>query len=328
MEKIELISVQERLEQGGITPPEPIVSGLIFRNSLAVLGAPDDSFKTHWALQLAISLAAGIPFYSYSCKRNTIVYFVLEGGEDYIFERLEEKIAALELNRKEVMSRIYTHDCSQLSLDDAEVVKEIEKTILEKSPKPDVVIFDPITYALNEDVRFSPEKAKLCRSLLWIAKQINGAALTVLHCRKGTQDNDNMDDFLGTSIIAAAAATRMKLYRKGNLVNMYAKTRYTERPDKISLVWKNPLLVATESTLGPREECKRAVIQLLQSDHGKEYSIGGLTKAIAEKTGHNEKTVRQAIDNLKLEDKVVVSRVPKSAMKKVKLLDNSEIYAS
>jgi hypothetical protein len=137
-----------------------------------------------------------------------------------------------------------------------------------------------------------------------------------------------MDDFLGTSIIAAAAATRMKLYREGNLVNMYAKTRYTERPDKISLVWKNPLLVVTQDTLKPREEAKHAIIQLLQSDRSKEYSMGELTSTIAGQTGHNVKTVRQALDNLALEEKVDVSRVPKSAIKKVKLLEEVEIYAS
>ncbi len=325
---LELVSVKERLEKGDIVPPEPIVSGLLFRKSLAVMGAPEDSFKTHWALQLAISLAAGIPCYSYSCKKGTVVYLILEGGEAYILERLEEKIAAMGLDRKEVMERIYTSDCSQLPLDDKYVAQEIERELLAKSPKPDVVIFDPITYALDEDVRFSPKKAKLCRNLLWIAEQINGVTLPIIHCRKDAKDNNNLDDFLGTSIVADAAATRIKLYRKDNMVNMYAKTRYAERPDKTSLVWKHPVLVPIQSTLRPREEAKRAIIQLLKNNRDKKYTIGELTGTIAKETDHNEKTVRHALGNLHLEGKITIAPLPKSAIKMVKLVAEDEVYAS
>jgi hypothetical protein len=325
---MKLVSVKEKLQQEDIKPPEPIVSGLLFRKSLAVVGAPDDSYKTNWALQLAISLAAGIPCYTYSCKKGVVVYLILEGGEDYILERLEEKIAAMELNRDEVLGRIYTSDCSQLPLDDKDVAKDIEETLLAKDPKPDIVIFDPITYALNEDVRFSPKKAELCRNLIWIAEQINGVAMPIIHCRKGTQDNADMDDLLGTSIIADAAATRIKLYRQDGQVNLYAKTRYAERPDKVSLIWRHPLLVVSETTLAPREEAKRAIVQLLLSDPMKEYALGELTRIIAERTEHNEKTVRQALGNLELEGKLAIYRMPKSALKKVKLVDEEEIYAS
>lgn len=326
---LDLLSVKERLEKGDIAPPEPIVSGLLFRGSLAVLGAPDDSFKTNWALQLAISLAAGESCYSYSCKHSVVVYLILEGGQDYIHERLEEKIVAMELDKDEVMGRIYTSDCSQLPLDDRYVAEEIEKTILAKDPKPDIVILDPITYALDEDVRFSPHKAKLCRNLLWIADQINGVALPIIHCRKGSKDNDNMDDLLGTSIVADAAATRIKLYRKSETeVNMYAKTRYAERPEQVSLLWNYPLLEVIPSILKPREEAKKVIIESLQSNGQTDYKVTELTRIIAQKTDHNEKTVRAALNNLELEGKITIARLPKSAIKVVKLVADKTVYAS
>ena len=325
---IEIITVKERLEKGDIVQPEPIVSGLLFRKSMAVLGAPDDSFKTHWALQLAISLAAGIPCFSHSVKKSNVVYLFLEGGEGYILERLEEKVAAMGVKRDEVLGKIHIRDCSGMRLDDKKITEGLEATLITTEPMPDIVILDPITYALNEDVRFSPEKVKLCRNLLSIANSINGVTLPIIHCRKDTQDNDNMDDFLGTSIVAAAAATRIKLYRDGNLLNMYAKTRYAERPDKISLVWKHPLLEVAPEVLKPREEAKRRIIEVLKGNPSIAVQLGDLVSKVSELTEHNPKTVRAAIQNLEVEGNITTFRLPKSAIKIVKLVVGDKVYAS
>ena len=318
---LNLISVKDRLEQSSIMTPEPIMAGLLFRKSMAVLGAPDDSFKTNWALQLAISLAAGIPCFSYSCNKSRVVCLALEGGEDYILQRIEEKIDAMELNKTDIMERIFVQDCSEMRLDHREDAAEIEASISSMKPKPDLVIFDPITYAFNEDVRFSPAKAKMCRNLKGIASYINGVVLPIIHCRKGSLDNNDMDDFLGTSILSAAAATRIKLYRDEDRVNMYAKTRYADRPEMTSLVWKYPLLEVVPAVLAPREECKKAVIVYLRKQESRQGTLGELQNNVAKDTGHNQKTVRGAIDNLEVEGKVRIERLPKRATKMVKLVE-------
>ena len=311
-------TAKERLEKE-TKRSEPLIGGLVFRKTLCVLGAPEDSFKTNWALQLAICLSLGIPCYSFSCKKSEVAYLVIEGGEDYILERLEDKIDALGVNRDEVLSKIRVQDFSGVSLDDEEVAKNIEQSLLSLKPKPDVVFFDPITYALAEDVRYSPEKTKLCRNAVMIAREVNGVVFLITHTRKGAKDNDDMDDFLGSGQIARAAATRIKLYRSDGRVNMYAKTRYAERPDKISLKWHFPLLKVEPVELKPREEAKLCVIETLNTTPDKSLSLGDLVETIATTTGHNRKTVRAAINNLEVENSVTVERIPKSAKKLVKL---------
>ncbi|MFC2067303.1 AAA family ATPase [Chloroflexota bacterium] len=325
---LELISVKDKLDQGDIKPPEQIVGGLLFRKTVAALGAPDDSFKTNWMLQLAISLAAGIPCYSYSCKKSTVVCLILEGGEDYILERIEEKIEAMKLNRDDVMSRIYVKDCSSMQSDDKETTEKMKDVLLSMSPIPDVVVFDPITYALNEDVRFSPERSKLCKNLLDIAQSINGVMLPIIHCRKGAHDDDNMDEFLGTSILADFAATRIKLYRKDNELSVYVKTRYGERPDKTSLVWKYPLLEILPEQLTPRKKAKRAVMDYLKRCPNAESMLSNLLFEVSEETKHNPKTVRSAIENLAVEGGIVIERLSKSAAKVVRLVSKEAICAS
>jgi hypothetical protein len=292
---------------------------------MAVVGAPEDSFKTNWAVQLAIALAIGIPCYSYSCKKAIVLYLVMEGGEDYLLERFEEKIAAMGVNREVVLDRIYIKDFSLKPMDDSAIAEDLKIALCAMEPTPDVVILDPITYALNEDVRFSPQKAELCRNLIEIANLINGVTIPIIHCRKSTKNNDSMDDFLGSSIIADAAATRIKLFREGNLLTVYAKTRYAERPDSVNLNWKHPLLHVAPTALNPREEAKKVVVDLLKGNPSQESRLGDLITKGTEITKHNPKTVRAAIDNLAFEGKVKVYNLPKSAIKMVKLIPEAPI---
>ena len=316
------MTAKDRIAQG-ISPPRPLVGNLLFRKTIAGLTAPEDSHKTNCATQLAICLSLGIPCYSYSCKKSQVAYLVLEGGEDYILERLEEKIEAMGVNRDEALQGIYILDCPSMQLDDEATAQRLKQNLLDLNPRPEVVILDPITYALNEDVRYSPNKTKLVRNSLEIAKVLDGVVLLIVHTRKGAKDNADMDDFLGSGQIARAAATRIKLYRKDNRVNMYVKVRHSERPNPLSLVWKHPLLEVEQEILRPREEAKAAILQALENApyNIKATVLGELVRQVAQSTEHNEKTVRAAITNLEVEGKVEILRVQDSATKVVKLVE-------
>lgn len=318
-----IMTAQDKITQG-ISPPSPLVGDLFFGGTIAALGAPDDSFKTNWTIQLAICLALGIPCFSYSCKKSQVAYLVLEGGEDYILERIEEKIEAMGVNREEALRGIYTLDAAALQLDNENTIKKLEETLLNLNPKPNVVIFDPITYAMDEDVRYSPDKTRLIRNANRIVKKLDGGiVLLIVHTRKGAKDNADMDDFLGSGQIARAAATRIKLYRgEGDRVSVYAKTRHAERPDKISLVWRHPLLIIEPTTLRPREQSKAAVVHALENApyNLRAAVLGELVRQVAGSTSHNQKTVRSAITNLVVEGKVEILKVEGSAAKVVRLV--------
>jgi len=316
------MTAKDRIAQG-VGTQSPLVGNLLFRKTIAALGAPEDSFKTNWAIQLAVCLALGIPCYSYSCKKAQVAYLVLEGGEDYILERLEEKIDAMGVNREDALQGIYTLDCPSIQLDDEGATNKLEETLLQLNPMPEVVILDPITYALIEDVRYSPDKTRLCRNAIRIAEKINGVVLLIVHTRKGAKDNSDMDDYLGSGQIARAAATRIKLYRTGdNSVNMYAKTRHAERPDKLALICRYPLLEVEPATLRPREESKAGILNALENARFnlKADVLGDLVRRVAGNTRHNEKTVRSAISDLEVEGKVEMLRVEGSAAKVVRLV--------
>ena len=229
------------------------------------------------------------------------------------------------VDREEALRGIYTMNCSQLQLDDQDTIRKLGDTLCNLSPKPNVVIFDPITYALDEDVRYSPDKTRLIRNANRIVQELDdGVVLLVVHTRKGARDNADMDDSLGSGQIARAAATRIKLYRDdSDRVSMYAKTRHAERPDRISLVWRHPLLLIEPTVLRPREECKVAAIQALENAPYdlRAMVLGDLAIQVSRSARHNPKTVRSAVTDLVVEAKVEILRVPGSAAKVVRLVD-------
>jgi len=103
---------------------------------------------------------------------------------------------------------------------------------------------------------------------------------------------------------------------------MYGETRHAGRPDPTSLLWKYPLLEIAPTTLRPREGAKVAILHALENIpyNLKAVVLGELVKQVAEITNHNEKTVRAAIVNLEVENKVSLLRVQDSAGKVVRLV--------
>jgi len=311
----ELPSTKEMIEKGTI-PAKP-VGFYMFRKSVTYVGAPEDSFKTQWAIQLAISLALGKPCYGCSCKKCIVLYVVLEGGKDYILERIEDKIEAMDVDRDEVLSNLFVVDLTSRSLKKEDDVSKLKEEML-RIPA-DVIFLDPISTFLAEDERFSPLRTIFTNNLIEVAQTLDAAIVLIAHCRKATHDNNNMDEIAGHSVLKNASATRIKLFRhKDNtdLVSVYEKTRYAERPDKIILRWRPPLLEMSPEELKPRQEIEVAILKYL-NENG-EQPLTKFTTIIAKNTEHNAKTVRAVISNLEMDGKITLEPVPKSSKKIVK----------
>ena len=317
---LELLSVKESLEQDNFIVPEPIVSGWIFRDTLVVLGAPENSFKTTLSIQLSICLAAGIPFFNFQCKSCIVVYLVLEGGKGYMLERIEEMVNAMGLDNNLVLSRIYIEEFSSSQLNDEAFVRNTGAALMKLDQKPDFIVFDPVTYALSEDVRYSPTMTMLAGNMIQLAKSINGVSMVILHCRKGATDDDNMDDLLGSSVLADAAATRIKLYRKGDDLHVFSKTRYAETPETINLCFRHPILTIAPEQLKPREESRRVVLKILEQCQDQKKHLAELVEEAKQKTSHNPKTIRAAIEDLETKGTLQLCKIPHSALKYAKLV--------
>jgi RecA-family ATPase len=309
-------TIRERLEEG-IKLPGHIVSGLIVRKYLTVFGGEEDTFKSTMMCQLAVCVAGGIPWLGFSCEKGKVAYLVMEGTDDYIIERMVNIAATLGVPQDVVGDEIRVINFSQKPLDKKDETDKLHELL--KIDKPDVAICDPVTYMISKDIRYSPTVNSLSDNLQAIAKDLNLAIIVVMHTKKGTRDTESMDDIVGSSMLKDKAASRIKVFRLGdtqqNQLHFYAKTRLSERPDMLNLVFTDPAIEVVETQLRPRQQAKRDVLASLNQSHPQ--VLGELVSSI--KSG-NPKTVRAAINDLEVEKKLSVTRVPGSATKMVELL--------
>lgn len=63
----------------GITPPEPLISDVLYRDSLVWLIGPPGNGKSFVGLDMAGSVGTGEPWQGYPAKQGTVLYLVAEG---------------------------------------------------------------------------------------------------------------------------------------------------------------------------------------------------------------------------------------------------------
>lgn len=74
---LELLSVEQLL---ALRPADWLVTGLLPKSSFAVLYGASGTFKTFIALDLALSVAAGLEWHGKAVSRGSVVYVAAEGG--------------------------------------------------------------------------------------------------------------------------------------------------------------------------------------------------------------------------------------------------------
>lgn len=62
-----------------IPPPQPLVEGWLYRDTLARLWGPSGAGKSHVAIDIAASVATGRPWHGVAVQRGTVAYMVAEG---------------------------------------------------------------------------------------------------------------------------------------------------------------------------------------------------------------------------------------------------------
>jgi len=89
------ISYRDRVDQAGKTHGNPLIKGLLKRNTLAVMYGPSNSGKTFVAMDVAYAIGAGQLWNGMKTTRGLVVYVAAEGGPG-----INERTKALDLKRQ------------------------------------------------------------------------------------------------------------------------------------------------------------------------------------------------------------------------------------
>ena len=205
-------------------PPEFIIDGMLPVGMTFLSGAPKIR-KSFLALQMAIAVATGTPFFGHDTLQCDVVYFDLEGSKSRISARTQRMTTAIPANVF-VTNRIQ----EKLSGGLTEKIQALHK----QRPSIRFIIIDTYSRARGSPKAFGQNAYDADVSFLepvqQMALQENIAILFVHHDKKGAGfASDSFERLSGTMGISGSADAVLNLIAEGKRFDGKAKLEFTPR---------------------------------------------------------------------------------------------------
>lgn len=286
--------------------PRPfIVEDIVPAGYLSALFGPGDTGKSHLALQLAVSVAAGIPFLGKQTIQGDVLYVDYELDKDEQDRRLKQVVNGLDLEWEAVKGRIeYLQPITtieKLAPYLAQKIRESENAVF--------TIVDSIRYATALNLQDDQHAAILIRELRRL-----GTVLFIGHQAKPQQNNRGQyaPTLFGSVFLTNAARSVWRADKKNEIVTLkHEKHNFTSErcPDiKVKIAGDDQRIkfVLDEGRPQKKEDKLDKTFQ----------ALGNLGKATAKEISNNLKgkgikraagTVQNDLTELNRQKKVIVA---------------------
>lgn len=216
-------------------PPEFIIDGLLPVGMTFLSGAPKTR-KSFLALQMAIAVATGTPFWGHSATKCDVAYLDLEGSKSRISYRASRMSTQIPRN-------VYVTNAIKERLADGLVEKLRE--LHRQKPEIRLIIVDTFSRARGVfragGANAYDADVMLLEPIQQMAQQENIAVLFVHHDKKGAAfATDSFERLSGTMGISGSADCVINLVTEGKRFDGRATLEYTPRDAKggeLSLVF-------------------------------------------------------------------------------------------
>lgn len=192
-----------------------LVEGWILDSAIITIAAPPERFKTWLSIDLALSVASGLPFLdTYEIRKpgNVLIFQQEDFGARYFsrFKTIERgKLDRAKIPVKmrdedgytyyeysyDISNKIFFHENSEFNLDNNDAIDKLEQRIKETNAV--LCIIDPFYSLSNADDYFASAAAKIRDRIKAIRNETGCAFLFVHHTRKSGTD-DQGDKFTRT----------------------------------------------------------------------------------------------------------------------------------
>jgi len=190
-----------------------LVRDILEADTLAMIYGQPGSGKSFLALDLAASIACGVPWFGRATKRGAAIYILGEGGAG-----VSRRLRAWQLSHPEAHLEAAPLFISRrmVPLGESEAVAEIEAAIEEATTEPPSVVWiDTLARAaagLDENsARDMSELVRACDNI----KQRYGCAVVLIH-----HAGHNQDRARGSSAIKAALDTEISASKDGEVITV------------------------------------------------------------------------------------------------------------
>ena len=224
-------------------PPE-LVEGLIHRGATMVYGGGSKTNKTFALMDLAVSVAAGVPWWELKTQQGKVLYLDFELQEGFFRERLD-KIANAKGVQMDSLDSIDVWNlrghAADLSLLSAEIIQRVQ------GEGYSLIIIDPIYKALGDrDENSAGDINSLMNELDKVAVASGAAIVIGHHFSKGNQaGKESMDRISGSGVFGRSpdAIVIITKHEQDDVYTVETTLRNHKRLDPFCVEWEYPLMV-------------------------------------------------------------------------------------
>lgn len=224
--------------------PEWVIDDLLNRGGTSLLVAKQKVGKSTFAANIAVAVAAGLPFLGHKTHQGTVHIYSLEVHRAFIREQYRKLIAAYGLTSA---PDIMIHASTRIFDNALETIADI---IMEQ--KPCLVILDPLAKVLDKlvDSNSYLEVYRAMRPVIQLAEESNTHILCIHHSNKGM--SEGTDSVMGSVGFAASVDLTMMLRRdrEANIRTLDIEARLLPESDTIAFDFDDNRMV---EELGSRD---------------------------------------------------------------------------
>ncbi len=207
---LEIISCEELVARNSPPPPE-LVEGLVGVGELAMLAAPAKAGKSWFLLQLAMSVAGGVPFIGRPTRQGPVVYVNAEVGEVAWEYRCRRMAGALGIPPP---AQLYTANTRGQEVSIANLSERLRATLAANGVgRVGAIVADPFYYlAAGLDENSAGEVSAAMKALQKLAEETGATVIVAHHTGKGdVGGRKSMDRPRGSSAFVGTVDTSLSL---------------------------------------------------------------------------------------------------------------------
>lgn len=213
--------------------PQWLIEGLWADQAVGILGGQPKCCKSFLALDIAVSVAAGVPCLRRFPVRRTgpVLFFPAEDALAVVRQRLEGICRAASTQLDQLP--LYVITAPRILLDLPQDREQLRATVAEL--RPALLILDPFIRLHRADENASKDVAPLLGYLRELQRQFGMAVLLVHHVRKGSATDRPGQALRGSSDLHGWGDSNLYLRRHSRHLVLSVEQRAAPSPDDIPL---------------------------------------------------------------------------------------------
>ena len=251
--------VQGTRDKSKIPPcPPALIEGIVRERGKFLIAGASKSWKSFLTIQLAVAVASGDPWLTFSCKQGKVLYVNLEIDDNQFRTRVAEIASAMNVDNDLLEKNLSIMLRQTEPFNAIELVTSLIYRF--KEGELDLVLIDPVYFLIDGSENETHTMKQLCEQIDRICKTLGCAVGVVHHHSKGVQSKkDVLDRACGSSVLGRffdAVIDVGRLKAKGNAMRMEFVLRdYPEQPPE-NYRFIYPLCVS--DTIGELASCNYA----------------------------------------------------------------------